>query len=171
MSSRRLTRSSSARDKRAKLQRLVDEIRMHSRSISFSSLRGCLEAAFPDADLHWQRGDIALSLVCPTQPVLEVKKHRLVEMLFRSAEDFANLNEQFFQDHPMTVLHLRDGRYAILDGHHRIRRYADLFGPDARLRLNVLSTRSFEMIANYRGQVEAVRDRTGSFHVKDLPIT
>jgi hypothetical protein len=149
---------------------LAEVLKDESTSVRFESLMEYFRRLWPDAKLVIRHTRVPVERVCPSQSQMSIRKHRLVRVLFDSVETFEQVNADFFQEHPMSVLALRDGTYAILDGHHRVLRWHELAGDQEPLRLTVLGTHNVQLCENYRRQVEAVRGRTGSYHIKDLPM-
>jgi len=149
---------------------LVKRIHAESRSISFDSMILAFETAFPDAALRWHERILPLDLIEASEKSLEKGKFDLVAKLFKDAESFARTNREHYHYHPLSVLHLSPGSHAVLDGHHRFRRLADLVGRNAPVSCVVVTTRSIEFLDNFRRQVRSVKEANGSAHVADLPI-
>jgi len=150
--------------------RLVKRIHAESRSISFDSMIRAFENAFPDAALRWHGRFLSLDLIHASEKSLDRAKLDLVAKLFKDAESFERTNREHFRYHPLSVLHLSPESHAVIDGHHRLRRLADLVGRSAHLSCVVVTTRSIEFLDNFRRQVQSVRDANASAHVADLPI-
>ena len=128
------------------------------------------ERAFSDAAFRWHARTLSLDLIQASERRLDRTKLGLVVKLFKDAETFDRVNREHFHYHPVSVLHLSPECHAILDGHHRLRRLADLSCRNARVSCVVVTSRSIELLDNFRQQVQSVKDANGSAHVADLPI-
>ena len=149
---------------------VAEVLKQESTSIRFESLMEYYRRLWPEARLFTRPASIGVARVCPSQSQLSTRKHRLVRVLFDSRETFREVNDEFFIEYPISVLSLHDGRYAILDGHHRVLRWYELAGDEEPLRLRVLGTHNVELCENYRRQIESVARQTGSTHIRDLPM-
>jgi len=151
-------------------RQLADCLKAESTSVCFDSLMEYFGGLWPEAKIVIRQGSVPASLICPAQSQLDAAKHRLVRVLFDAVDTFDEVNAEFFREYPISILALRDGRYAIMDGHHRVLRWHELAGDEEPLHVTVLGTHNVELCNNYRRQVENVAAAIGSFHVKDLPI-
>jgi len=149
---------------------LAAEIHAHSTSISLEWLVDSLQGLFPDIRITTHEGLVPIGQLCATQAVLEKAKYELVCLLFDEEATFDSYNREFFDDHPVTVIRVGGGSYAILDGHHRVRRFAELTGGARPMSVTVISSHSLDPVHHYRQQVEAVRRAAGSADVRDLPL-
>ncbi len=147
------------------------EIHAHSTSISLKSLIKSLQVLFPDARVANHEADVRIDLLCATQALMEKAKYELVCLLFDDAETFDSYSREFFGDHPVTVLHIGGGRHAILDGHHRVRRFADLTGGSRPMAVTVITSGSLDLVARFRQEVEDVRNAANTTDVRKLPLT
>ena len=111
-----------------------------------------------------------MSYTCSTQRQLEKDKYELVCLLFDSIDTYEAYNEEFFTDAPVCVLHIGGGRYAILDGHHRLRRFAELAGDDRPTSVVVITTDADELVERFRQEVQEVREHLGTWDIRELPI-
>jgi len=155
---------------RASRAEIAAQIHSHSTSISLKSLIRSLGTLFPGARLTCHQAKLRTKLLCATQAHMEKAKYELVCLLFDEAETFDSYNREFFEGHPIAALHIGGGRYAILDGHHRIRRYAELTGGSSPVRTMVITTSSPDLIARFRQEVEEVKRRGGTADVGELPL-
>lgn len=149
---------------------IVRAIRGKSASISFASIEKILANKYPLADIESRSTYIEVGKLSPTESCLELGKYELVKLLFERLEDFENMNREFFKGHPVSALRLTGARYAILDGHHRVRRLYELGGHSAVMEVKLLWTRDFDLLQNYENQLEEVRRKIGSCHIKDIKL-
>ena len=155
---------------KASRRELADVLKAESTSVRFESLLEYFRRLWPEAKLWIRRGRAPVMRICPSQSQLNVHKHRLVAVLFDSIEQFDRVNHDFFQEYPVSALSLHDGRFAVLDGHHRVRRWWELAGDERPMRLTVLGTHNVELLGNYGRQVETIHQMIGSSHIKDVPV-
>jgi hypothetical protein len=155
---------------KATQRELADVLKDESTSVRFESLLEYFQRLWPEAKLVIRHGSASVRWICPAQSQLSKRKRRLVRVLFDSVETFDQVSRDFFQDYPLSVLSLHDGRYAILDGHHRVHRWWELAGDEKPLRLTIMGTHNVHLLSNYRTQVDGIRRQTGSYHIRDLPI-
>lgn len=151
-------------------QIVSEEIHARSTSISFKSIITCFEKMFPDALFKWHQNYVSLSDLAPTEIHLEHEKYSLVEELFNSRDSFYDINQNYFTEHPMSALWIGGSDYAILDGHHRIRRFYELTDGKEEISLIAVVTRHAELRSNYKAQISNIIEIVGSKHIKDLPI-
>ena len=149
---------------------LAAEIHAHSTSISLEWLVDSLHRLFPDNTITMHESLVPVGQLCATQAVLEKAKYELVCLLFDQEETFDSYNREFFDDHPVTVIRVGGGSYAILDGHHRVRRFAELTGASHPMPVTVISSHSLDPVHHYREQVEAVRQAAHTADVCKLPL-
>jgi hypothetical protein len=149
---------------------LAREINRLSTSISFRSIEKVLRMQYPSAEFRLQRSAIEVKKLCPTESCLEKAKYDLVRLLFESCETFGETDNSFFEGHPISGLRLSGGRFAILDGHHRVRRAYELGGDAFLITATLVFTRAFQVLQNYEAQLEEVERRIGSNHVKDMKL-
>jgi len=135
-----------------------------------STLPELLARVFPDLPLRWRRVRVSVRQIVATEQHLERPKYRLVEALFPSADSFERIDRELFPGFPLTGVSLGDGRVAIVDGHHRLRRFCELAPPDATLEVKLLTTEASQIHSSYLQQVEAVETANGSAAILDLPI-
>jgi len=90
--------------------------------------------------------------------------------LFARAEDFQRLNARYFPNHPISVLRLGNGRFAVIDGHHRLWQAGVLFGRDAQVPVRIVSSRNEDLLRAFRDQVRRVAELNGSAALRSLPI-
>jgi hypothetical protein len=145
-------------------------IHAHSTSISLKSLLRSLRALFPDAALNCSEGEVRVELLRATQGRMERTKYELVCLLFDEAETFDSYNAEFFDDHPVTAMHIGGARFAIVDGHHRVRRYAELTGGGLPMSVTIITSDSVDLIARFREEVEEVRREAGTSDVRELTL-
>ena len=149
---------------------IARQIHSHSTSISFKSLIRSLRLLFPGARIAAHETELRADLLCATQPRMEKKKYELVCLLFDETETFDSYNRAFFDDHPIAVMHIGGGHYAILDGHHRVRRYIDLTGGSRPITVTVITADSDDLTYRFRREVEDVRRESGTTDVVELPL-
>ncbi|MCL5019307.1 MAG: hypothetical protein M1426_02365 [Patescibacteria group bacterium] len=142
-------------------QILSGEIHARSTSISFKSIIKCFEKTFPDALFKWHTIYVSLSDLAPTEIHLEREKYTLVEELFDSRDSFYEINQNYFLEHPMSALWIGGSDYAILDGHHRIRRFYDLTKGKEEISLIAVVTRHPELRSNYKAQISNITEIAG----------
>lgn len=135
-----------------------------------SSLPELLARVFPDAVLRWRVARVPVGSLVATEVQLEKPKYRLVQALFPDASTFEKLDRELFPGFPLTGVALGDGRVALIDGHHRVRRFCELASPEQTLELHLIVTRSAEVLHSYLQQVETVENVNGSAAITALPI-
>lgn len=145
-------------------------IHIHSTSISLESLVRSLRALFPATALTCHEGEVRVKLMCATQVRMERIKYELVCLLFDEANTFDSYNREFFDDHPVTVMRIGGGRFAILDGHHRVRRYAELAGGGQPMNVTTITSDDVDLIARFREEVEDMRREAGTSDVRELRL-
>ena len=143
-------------------------IHTHSTSISLESLLRSLRMLFPNATMTCHQGEVRVEVLCATQARMERTKYELVCLLFDEADTFDTYNGEFFDDHPVTVMHIGGGRFAILDGHHRVRRYAELTGGGQPMNVTTITSDDVDLTARFREEVEDVRHEAGTSDVREL---
>jgi len=145
-----------------------------STSIRFASLLPSLGRCFDCEDLRCNSARLCPDLLTATQSRLEQEKHVLVRLLFDRLSTFEQYQVDFFGDFPVAVLHLPKARYAILDGHHRVRRYCELCENDRErqggLQVKVIGTRCRNLLTRYQELVRQVETVAGNAHIESLPI-
>lgn len=155
---------------RATRAQVAKAIHAHSTSIGLKWLLQSLQALDPDSRITNTETRISIDYLCATQASLERDKYDLVALLFDAADTYDAYNREFFSQSPVCVMHVGGGRYAILDGHHRVRRYAEL-APDAReISVVLIWTNSDALAERFRQEVEQVRQASGTWDVRKLPI-
>jgi len=149
---------------------LAKHVHAHSTSISLESLERSLHALFPDAKIVCHEAQVKVEHMRATQPRMEKPKYELVRLLFDQESTFDLYNREFFADNPVTTMHIGGGHYAILDGHHRVRRFAELTDCSRPMSVMVVSTTSFDLMERFRQQVEDVRKAIGSADIRGIPL-
>ena len=145
-------------------------IHVHSTSIGLKWLLQALQALDPDSRIIHSETRVVIDYLCATQPSLQKDKYTLVALLFDAADTYDAYNREFFSESPVCVMHVGGGSYAILDGHHRVRRYAEI-APDAReISATLIWSNSELLAARFRQEVEQVRQASGTSDVRKLPI-
>jgi len=145
-------------------------IHLHSTSIGLKSLLKSLQKIFPDARIIHGETELDINYTCATQPQLQKPKYDLVCLLFDDPDTYDLYNRQFFKNSPVTVIHVGGGRYAILDGHHRVRRFAELTASQKPIKVLLISTDCNELIERFGQEIEQVRQSAGTSDVRKLPI-
>ena len=135
-----------------------------------SSVPELLARLFPDIELRWRMTHVSLDRLLATEVQLEQHKYRLVAALFPDAESFDRVDRELFPGFPLTGVLLGDSHVALIDGHHRVRRFSELAPPDAEVEIKLLIGRDPEIQTTYLRQVEAVEHANGSASINDLPI-
>lgn len=135
-----------------------------------SMLPELLARVFPNAVLRWRTTRVPVGVLAATEVQLEKPKYRLVQALFPDAASFEKLDRELFPGFPLTGIPLGDGRVALIDGHHRVRRFCELATPSDTLELRLIVTRSAEVLHSYLHQVKIVEGENGSAAISALPI-
>jgi len=135
-----------------------------------SSVPGLLAHVFPGVALRWRNGRVRCDHLAATEVQLERAKYRLVEALFPDAATFERVDRELFPGFPLMGVPLGDGRVAIIDGHHRARRFCSVAAPGATLGMQLLTTSSPQVSESYLRQVVAVEQVNGSAAILALPI-
>ena len=154
---------------RASRAEVARAIHAHSTSIGLKWLVESLRKLYPDSRVTHHETEVQIELLCATQPRLQKPKYQLVRLLFDDAGTFDRYNDEFFSESPVCVVRIGGGRYAIIDGHHRVRRYAELTDKPA-VRATLISTDSDDLIERFREEVEEVRQAAGTADVRKLPV-
>ena len=149
---------------------LAETLQSISTSISFPSIIKTFNLIYGPPPPSWTDATVSLSSLDATQPCLEYAKLHLVRWLFAQAEDFERLNARYFPNHPISVLRLGNGRFAIVDGHHRLWQAALLMGPDAPITVRMISSRNQDLLMVFRNEVSRVAEQNGSAELRILPI-
>jgi len=149
---------------------LAETLQSISTSISFPSIIKTFNLIYGPPAPTWTDAAVPLSSLDATQPCLEYAKLHLVRWLFAQAEDFERLNVRYFPNHPISVLRLGNGRFAIVDGHHRLWQAGILMGPDAPVTVRMISSRNQELLTVFRNEVLRVAEQNGSAELRKLPI-
>ena len=149
---------------------LAKAIHRHSTSISLDSLVSSLQQLFPDAGITSRQAEVRVDLLQATQISNDRSKYELVCLLFDDESTYDAYEREFFAEHPVTVLHVGGGHYAILDGHHRVRRFAELTGGSRPMKVMLIHTDSQELILRFRMEIEDVRRAAGTVNVSEIPL-
>ena len=149
------------------LARTVQSI---SASISFESAMTSLASLYGPPEPNWGPARIKISAVDATQPCLQYAKLHLVRWLFARPKDFEQLNTRYFPKHPISVLRLGNGRFAVIDGHHRLWQAGLLFGVNGEVGVRMVSSRNQVLLMNFRDEVRRVATANGSAELRRLPI-
>ncbi len=151
-------------------QELAETVQSISTSISFASAMASLESLYGPPPPTWGSGRINIAAIDATQPCLQYAKLHLVRWLFAHPEDFDKLNARYFPSHPISVLRLGNGRFAVIDGHHRLWQAGLLFGPTGEVTVRTVSSRNEKLLTNFRNEVRRVAELNGSAQLRHLPI-
>lgn len=151
-------------------QELADLLRTISTSVSFESALTSFETLYGPPKPTWGESQVSISALDATQPCLEYAKVHLVRWLFATSADFDRLNAKYFPRHPTSVMQLGNGRFAIVDGHHRLWRAGTLLGPSGSVSVRIISSRNQELLANFRRLVQRVAEMNESASLRYLPI-
>ncbi len=149
---------------------LAGKIRTISTSISFASAIKSFEALYGPPAPAWHDSSLPLNAIDATQPCLEYAKLHLVRWLFAKPQDFERLNRNYFPNYPISVIRLGNGRYAIIDGHHRLWQAGVLFGPDSTVTLRVVNSRNPSLVSMFRSEVTRIAESNGSAELRRIPI-
>lgn len=149
---------------------MAETLHRISHSISFPSILEYSERVYGTPLPKWSSGRVPFEQIDATQTCLDFTKLHLVRWLFVIPGTFDKLNRMYFPNHPISVLRLGNGRYAVLDGHHRIWQGIFLMGKDASVLCRVVTTRNPDMVTAIRRQVETVRQVSGDAHLWTLPV-
>jgi hypothetical protein len=151
-------------------EELAAKLQSISTSISFASAIGSFKTLYGEPYPTWTDMNVPISSVDATQACLQYAKLHLVRWLFARAEDFERLNACYFPKHPISVLRLGNGRFAVIDGHHRLWQAGLLFGLEGPVVLRVVSSRNPSLLATFRNEVRHVAQLNGSAGLRNLPI-
>jgi hypothetical protein len=151
-------------------EELANTVRTISASISFDSAMTTFESLYGPPRPTWHTARIAIPAIDASQPCLQYDKLHLVKWLFARAEDFDRLNTMYFPNHPLSVLRLGNGRFAVIDGHHRLWQAGVLFGPEGEVTVRMVNTRNDALLTNFRSEVRKVEEINGSAQLRMLPI-
>ena len=138
-------------------------------SLCFGWFVGLVRSRYPDARIEWYESLVAIRDLWPTYQELDRERHMLTEALFADLSDFHSTNSLHFRAHPITALDLGEGRFALLCGHHRVRRFVDLAGGN-RLRITVLATDCRDVVQSYETLVARAAEVIGDHDVSSIPI-
>ncbi len=151
-------------------EELARILRMISTSISFDSAMKSFESLYGPPAPTWTVGRVRIPSFDATQPCLQYAKVHLVRWLFAQAEDFDRLNASYFPKHPISVLRLGNGRFAVIDGHHRLWQAGVLFGLDGSVSVRMVSSVNQLLLTNFRNEVRRVAEANGSAELRMLPV-
>lgn len=151
-------------------EELARTVREISASISFDSAMTTFEFLYGPPRPTWTVNRIPIAAIDATQPCLQYAKLHLVKWLFTHAEDYDRLNAMYFPNHPLSVLRLGNGRFAVIDGHHRLWQAGVLFGPDGDVTVRMVSSRNQQLVSTIRNEVRKVEEMNGSAQLRSLPI-
>jgi len=151
-------------------EELARILRSISASISFASAMKSFESLYGPPAPTWTVGRVRIPSLDATQPCLQYAKVHLVRWLFAQAEDFDRLNASYFPKHPISVLRLGNGRFAVIDGHHRLWQAGVLFGLDGWVSIRMVSSVNQLLLTNFRNEVRRVAEANGSAELRLLPI-
>lgn len=157
-------------DGRAGRAEVAKAIHVHTTSIGLRWLVESLQALVPDSRVTCAEAEVDARFMCATQPRLQKAKYELVCLLFDKPETFDAYNRQFFRDSPVCVMHIGGGHYAIMDGHHRVRRFGELFGTGRLMKVTLIWTDSAQLRERFRQEVEDVRQAAGTCDVREIPL-
>jgi len=147
---------------------LVRAIRGNSQTES--SVPDLLSRVFSGIPLRWHSVSVPIEHLVATEVQLERRKYRLVTALFPDADTFEKNDKELFPGFPLMGISLGDGRVAIIDGHHRIRRFFEIATPDSTLEIKILTSADPRVHESYQRQVETVEEANGSASIFLLPI-
>ena len=145
-------------------------IHIHTTSIGLRWLLESLQALVPGSKVACREAEVDIRFMCATQPRLQKAKYELVRLLFDKPETFDTCNQQFFKESPVCVMHIGGGRYAVLDGHHRVRRFGELFGTGRVMPVMLIWTDSESLLERFRQEVEEVKQAAGTGDVREIPL-
>ncbi len=151
-------------------QELAELLQTISTSVSFESALTSFETLYGPPKPTWGEGPVSIAALDATQPCLEYAKVHLVRWLFATAGDFDRLNAKYFPRHPTSVMQLGNGRFAIIDGHHRLWRAGVLLGPSGTVTARIISSQNQDLLANFRRLVQRVAEMNESASLRYLPI-
>jgi hypothetical protein len=151
-------------------EELAAKLQSISTSISFASAVRSFKTLYGEPHPAWTDMNVPIARIDATQACLQYAKLHLVRWLFARAEDFERLNARYFPNHPISVLRLGNGRFAVIDGHHRLWQAGLLFGLQGQVVLRVVSTRNPSLLATFRNEVRRVAELNGSAGLRNLPI-
>jgi len=155
---------------RASRAEVARAIHAHSTSIGLRWLLQSLQALDPACRITHGDAQVTIDYLCATQPCLQKDKYTLVALLFDAADTYDAYNREFFSESPVCVMHVGGGRYAILDGHHRVRRYAEIAPGARQITATLIWTDSEMLTERFRQEVEQVRQASSTCDVRELPI-
>ncbi len=151
-------------------EELARTLQKISSSVSFQSMIESFERLYGDPFPRWSDGYVPISSLDATQICLEYAKLHLVRWLFADPQDFERLNATYFPTHPLTTLRMRNGRFAILDGHHRLWQAGILFGRNGSVKVRIVTSRNPQLLTSFRNEVRRVAEANESAELRRLPI-
>ncbi|MBN1344238.1 MAG: hypothetical protein JXQ73_16245 [Phycisphaerae bacterium] len=151
-------------------EELARTLRSISTSISFASAMASFESLYGPPPPTWRNASVGIQAIDASQPCLEYAKIHLVKWLFARSEDFERLNRMYFPEHPISVLRLGNGRFGVIDGHHRLWQAGVIFGPSATVFVRVVSSENPLLLTSVRDGIRRVAELNSSAELRRLPI-
>ncbi len=151
-------------------QELADRLQAISMSVSFASAITSFETLYGLPTATWRDVRVPISTIDATQFCLQYNKVHLVRWLFARAEDFERLNATYFPEHPISVLRLGNGRFGVIDGHHRLWQAGVLFGPEGDVPVRMVSSENPRLLTSVRDEIRRVAEANGSAELRRMPI-